>query len=242
MLRWKSTPIVVVLGLMSMLLSGCLYPAEGKIKGQRPAKDSILNVQMIIEQYQKDTEVLPIFNSGPDTPKYEKYMVDFDMLLYKDYLSDIPVTAFEKGGSYYYLIVNEETKPTIKLMNLVQFQKMNDIQTEMNRYRDQNGGKLPVGEMLYPGFSQIDYSKLSVKEPGIQSVFSGQTLLTMVDESGKVYIDYGIDIAQALAKGEEKEVTADKDLRELLVDQSDFVPVKSTFYRLVNGEPQASLD
>jgi len=240
MLRWKSTPIVVV--LMSILLSGCLYPGEEKVKGQRPAKDAILTMQMVIEEYQKDTEVLPIFNSEPDTPKYEKYLVDFDMLMFKDYISDIPVTAFEKGGSYYYLIINEETKPTIKLMNLVQFQKINDIQTAMNRYRDQNGGKLPVGEMLYPGFSQIDYSKLSAKEPEIKSVFTGQTLLTMVDESGKVYIDYGIDITQALTKGEEKEIAVDKDLRELLVDQSDFVPVKSPFYRLVNGEPQASLD
>jgi hypothetical protein len=34
---------------------------------------------------------------------------------------------------------------------------------------------------------------------------------------------------------------ADKDLRTLLVDSSDFVPVKSPAYRLVNGEPQASL-
>jgi len=242
MLRWKSTPIVVVLGLMSILLSGCLYPAEEKMKGQKPAKDSILTMQMVIEQYQKDTEVLPIRNSEADTPKYEKYLVDFDMLLFKDYISDIPATAFEKGGSYYYLIINEETKPTIKLMNLVQFQKINDIQTEMNRYRDQNGGKLPAGEVLYPGFSQIDYSKLSVKDPEIRSIFTGQTLLTMIDASGKVYIDYGIDITQALIKGEDKEVTADMDLRELLVDQSDFVPVKSPLYRLVNGEPQASLD
>ncbi|MFD0711147.1 hypothetical protein [Paenibacillus sp. GCM10027626] len=233
--------IALMLSLITLFLSGCLYPKEKLAQNQKPAKDALMNVQLVVDKYQKDTGLLPIRNSEPDTPRYEKFMIDFDKLLRMNYVSEIPASAFEKGGSYYFLVINEETDPTVKLMNLAQFQKINDVQNAVAAYKNNNGGKLPAGEKYYPDFYLIDYSKLSVKEPEIQSVFSGQTLHTLLDEMGKVYIDYAIDISQMMpsaSSGYENMA----DLRELLVEQSDFVPVKSPGYKLINGEPQAVLE
>ncbi|MCQ6558043.1 hypothetical protein [Paenibacillus mendelii] len=240
MFRLKGAMSALLIAIMATALSGCLYPDDQLEQNQRPAKDSILNVQTIVDQYQKDTGLLPIQNSKPDTPMYEKYLVDFDKLQRMQYISDIPANAFEKGGSYYYLIINEETDPTIKLMNLVIYQRINDIQNSIKTYAGKNGGKLPEGDSVYPGFKRIDYTKLSLNEPDIRSVFSGQTLGTMMDAKGLVYVDYGIDLTQVITKQEGAKPGPEQDLREILVANSDFVPVKSAAYYLVNGEPQAA--
>ena len=242
MFRLKSVMAAILIAIMSIALSGGLSPDDQLVQNQRPAKDAILNVQTIIDQYQKDTGLLPILNSNPDTPLYEKYRVDFEKLQRLNYLSDIPTTAFEKGGSNYYLIIDEETDPTIKLMNLVIYQRINDIQSSIKTYVSKNGGKLPEGDTIYPGFKRIDYKKLSLSEPDIRSVFTGQTLGTMIDAKGVVYVDYGIDITQALTKLEGAKPGPEQDLREILVASSDFVPVKSVAYYLVNGEPQAAVN
>ncbi|QYR19917.1 DUF3939 domain-containing protein [Paenibacillus sp. sptzw28] len=238
-INWmKNAASAFIIMLLAVVLPGCMYPNDQPGQNQRPPKDAILNVQAVIDQYKKDTGLLPIRNSNPDTPLYEKYQIDFDKLLRMDYLSEIPATAYEKGGSYYYLIINEETDPTVKLMNLAIYQQVNDIQAALKVYSGSHGGDLPSGETAYPGFTRIDYSKLDKREPAIRSMYTGQTLSTMMDGKGNVYIDYGSDIMQALAK-QPGGLKPDQDLRALLVDHSDFVPVKSTVYRLVNGEPQA---
>ncbi|BBH21005.1 hypothetical protein Back11_23500 [Paenibacillus baekrokdamisoli] len=239
---FKRVASVVVIGMMTVALSGCLYPKDQLTQNKLPPKDAILTVQAVVDQYQKDTGLLPILNSTPETPLYEKYRIDFEKLQQMNYVSDIPATAYEKGGSYYYLIINEETDPTVKLMNLVLSQKVNDIQASVKAYSDAHQGKLPTGKSVYPDFTSINYDNLNLKEPVLQSVFTGQTLSTIMDAKGNVYLDYGIDITQALNKLDSGKKPDDKqDLRELLVEHSDLVPVKSPIYRLKNGEPQAML-
>ncbi len=240
---FKRGAFAVLIAVMTALLSGCLYPKDQLEQNKMPPKDAILSVQAVVDQYQKDTGgLLPIENSKPDTPVYEKYRIDFDKLQRMNYISEVPATAFEKGGSYYYLIINEETDPTVKLMNLVIYQQLNDIQASVKSYSDTHEGKLPAGKSVYPDFTSIDYKGLGIKEPVLSSVFSGQTLSTIMDAKGGVYLDYGIDIMQALQKLDSGKMPAEKqDLRTLLVDQSDLVPVKSPIYRLRNGEPQAML-
>ncbi|RAP76396.1 hypothetical protein [Paenibacillus montanisoli] len=236
----KKAAAAIVLALMAALLSGCLYPEDQLGQNQKPPKDAIMNVQAVIDQFQKDTGLLPIQNSTETTPLYEKFKVDFDKLKRMNYLSTIPETAYEQGGSYYYLVINEDTDPTVKLMNLVLYQQMNDVQAAVKNYADGHDGKLPEGASLYPSFKAIDFGSLDIKEPTLRSVFSGGTLTPMIDSMGHVYIDYGPDIMQALSKLESgKKPGESTDLRTLLVDSSDFVPVKSPVYRLVNGEPQA---
>lgn len=234
-------PMAVMIALVMMLLSlsGCLYPEDQKGQNKVAPKEAVRNVQEAIAQYQKETGMLPIKNSSVDTPIYEKFNVDFAKLQRTGYLSDIPSAAFEKGGNYYFIVIDEESDPQIKLMDIVTFQQINDIQTWVTAFVQSNG-ELPKGEQMYPGYYQIDFKSMKKTAPTIRSVFSGQTLQALVDDNGVVYTDYGIDIMQSIQKSGKTDFDAKLDLRELLVDGSDFVPVKAPVYHWVNNEPQAA--
>ncbi|MGO4544222.1 hypothetical protein AB4Z29_05455 [Paenibacillus sp. 2TAB23] len=224
--------------VMLIALSGCMYPKDQLKQNQVAPKEAVRNVQAAIDQYKDETGMLPIKNSTAETPKYEKFYVDFGKLGRTGYLTDIPSAAFENGGSFSFLLIDEETKPRVKLLDIVAFQNINDIQGWVTSYIQTNS-VLPKGEQTYPGFYQINYKEMNKSAPTIRSVFSGQTLQALVDENGVVYTDYGIDIMQFIQKSDQKEFAADFDLRTLLVDGSDFVPVKAPIYHLVNNEPQA---
>jgi hypothetical protein len=62
------------------LLSGCLYPEQRRSENRAAVAESVLVVQNAIEQYKQKTGVLPIKNSEPDTPIYEKYVIDMKRL------------------------------------------------------------------------------------------------------------------------------------------------------------------
>lgn len=230
--------LLSALGLILISLTGCLYPKDRLKQNQVAPKEAVRNVQAAIDQYKTETGMLPIKNSTAETPKYEKFYVDFAKLGRTGYLSDIPAAAFEKGGSYSFLVIDEETAPRVKLLDILAFQKINDIQNWVTSYIQTNG-VLPKGEQTYPGFYQIHYKEMNKTAPTIRSVFTGQTLQALVDENGVVYSDYGIDIMQYIQKSGKTDYAANFDLRALLVDGSDFVPVKAPVYHLVNQEPQA---
>ncbi|KRE54365.1 hypothetical protein [Paenibacillus sp. Soil522] len=223
---------------MLLSLSGCMYPKDQFMQNQVAPKEAVRNVQAAIDQYKAETGMLPIKNSTAETPKYEKFYVDFAKLGRTGYLTDIPSSAFENGGSYSFLVLDEETKPRVKLLDILAFQRINDIQSWVTAYIQTNS-ELPKGEQMYPGFYQIDYKSMNKTVPAIRSVFSGQTIQALVDDNGVVYSDYGIDIMQFVQKSGKTDFDAAFDLRTLLVDGTDFVPVKSPAYRLVNNEPQA---
>lgn len=229
---------IAALLIMLLTLSGCMYPKDQLKQNQVAPKEAVRNVQAAIDQYKAETGMLPIKNSTAETPKYEKFYVDFAKLGRTGYLTDIPSAAFENGGNYSFLVIDEETKPRVKLLDILAFQKINDIQSWVTAYIQTNS-KLPKGEQMYPGFYHIDYKSMKKTVPTIRSVFSGQTIQALVDDNGVVYSDYGIDIMQFVQKSGKTDFDAAFDLRTLLVDGTDFVPVKSPAYRLVNNEPQA---
>lgn len=108
--------------LSAVLLSGCLYPKELRKENQMASGEYVMVVQNAIDQYKAKTGVLPIKNSTENTPIYEKYPVDFRKLQ-GPYLSSIPVNAFENGGTAAYVLVDVETKPAVKMMDIPSFQK-----------------------------------------------------------------------------------------------------------------------
>ncbi|MBJ6363515.1 hypothetical protein ACFOQM_20025 [Paenibacillus sp. GCM10012307] len=230
--------LIVLTALSTVMLGGCMYPKENLAQNKASTREAVRNMQTVIEQYQQETGMLPIKNSTSETPKYEKYIVDLAKLQRMAYISELPGVSFEKGGSYYFLIQDEETKPTVKLMDLVTFQAAAEIQGWVDAYRRSNN-ELPVREEAYPGFSWIDYSKLGKKEPAIRSIYSGMTLSAMIDQEGRVFVDYGIDVMKAVERSSENKAKEGVDLRDLLVASSEFVPVKSTAYHWINGDPQA---
>ncbi|WP_059052499.1 hypothetical protein [Paenibacillus senegalimassiliensis] len=232
-------------GLATLLLifsTGCMYRGEQQKAGPVSYAESVGRVQQALDRFQEERGILPIFTAGEEIPRYEKFRLNLGQMKQLGYLDDIPAAAFEQGGSVYFLVINEEVDPTVKVMDLNTVQKVNDVQRQVELYRSQHGGQLPgqVDGEAYPGLYQVDLSLAQASQYELLSVYSSQALPYLVDAAGHVYVDYAYDIMQAidqsgrLPQGEE-------DLRQWLTDRSSQVPVKSLPYRWLDGAPLAEL-
>lgn len=234
--RRRRAAVLPLLVLWIVSLGGCMYPRDQQQQGSSGYRESVKRVQAAVDDYQEQTGLLPMLTSGEDVPRYEKFVVDLHKLNQEGYLDEIPAAAFEKGGSAYFLIQDEESDPKIKLMDLVTVQKVNDVQRKVNLYKSAHGGKLPADREVYPGLSAIDAKRAGTEAVKLSSVYSGQPLEFLMDQEGTVYVDYGVDIASAIGKnGHEPE--AGKDLRQELVEASYYVPVKSLPYLWADDRP-----
>ncbi|CAM2802745.1 hypothetical protein PASE110613_01455 [Paenibacillus sediminis] len=237
---WHSRYILlsVIMILSMFVMSGCMYPNSDGQQLKVSYRDSVERIQNAIDHFQKEQGILPILNAGESTPRYEKFRVDLDQLQKKGYIDEIPSTAFEKGGSVYYLILNEETDPIVKVMDLVTVQKVNDVQRYVNGYKASHNGNLPKGSELHPGTSiyYVDLDRLGQPNLQLRSVYSGQDIPFIMNENGTVYADYSFDIMQAIDR-ESIQPKENEDLRIYLVNASYFVPVKSLPYHWMNKEP-----
>jgi len=240
----RQTTFAMLLFMLSgFALSGCMYPSQAVTEPKTAYRESVNRIQDAVEAFQQDQGILPMLNADMSTPKYEKFRVDLSKLKQQGYLEDIPVTAFENGGSAYFLIQNEETEPTVKVMDLQTVQKVNDVQRMVDRYKAQHNNELPRGEELYDGLFAVDMQKAGssgTTEVKLNSVYSGQELPFIMDEAGNVYVDYAFDIMQAVEK-EGKAPAVTEDAREVLLEHSYFVPVKSVAYVWENNTPVARL-
>lgn len=234
---WRAIAVAIVLAAV-LPLSGCLYPEEETPGHDASARQAVMTVQDAVDRYKEDKGLLPIVSADESVPVYEKFKIDLGKLKRMDYLGSVPNVAFESGGNNQFLVIDEETKPAVKLLNIPLFQKAQDVQRKVNDYVDKHGGQTPAGDPRYDGYWSVDFKKLSGGAPNVRSMYSGQSLDFMVDAAGTVYIDYALDIAEAVRKSG-KTPGADEDLRHVLVDQSYYVPVKSPVYHWVNDEPVA---
>lgn len=235
MRAWLGAALAVVL---CIALSGCMYPNEMKKQNQIASGEYLLLVQNAIDQYKAKTSVLPIKNSDETTPLYEKYPIDFSKLKGR-YLSEIPANAFENGGTAIYVLVDAETKPTVKMMDLTSFQQTVELQKRVDEYKSKNGGQLPLGDAVSQGFHYIDFGKLKIKPEQVRSMYSPQVFLPfLIHDSGHVVIDYAPEIMRIIDKQQlQGKLDASQDLRVLLVSNSNFVPSRSYAYRWQNNTP-----
>jgi hypothetical protein len=231
----KYASLPVMLALVSAVLSGCLYPEERKLQNQVPSSYYLEATQKAIDQFKADTGVLPIANKPLDTPIFEKYEIDFRRLMPK-YLPDAPANSFEKGGVYKYVLIDVETKPTVRLIHLGVVSKVADVQQAVIRYLH-NRGSLPIRQELGNGYYSIDFGAIAMKEVQVESMVSNQLLPLIMNEQGEVGIDYASDIAVILRNGK-AQVPKDTDPRYVMARESMFVPIKSFPYEMVNGEPK----
>ncbi len=230
-----STAIVVMLSCI--LLSGCLYPEDKLQKNTIPYNDQIQTVQSAIEQYQQDTNgLLPIKTRDMSTPIYQKYPIDFSVLTPK-YMAEPPGTAYESGGIYQYVLVNVEENPTVKLIDLRVADEIHELTVKLNVYRQANGYP-PFKDVITDSIYTLDYEKLGYKEdPMVESPYTGEYLPLVIDQNAQIYVDYRIDLNQALKEHENTFKPGD-DIRDILVDQYHFVPAYSLPYTIdENGEP-----
>ncbi|MCC2687125.1 MAG: hypothetical protein K0R75_4024 [Paenibacillaceae bacterium] len=219
-----------------LLAGGCLYPKELRQENQVPSGEYIALVQHAIDQFHQQTGVLPIKNSDMDTPVYEKYPIDFKRLQDRHLLGTIPPNAFEKGGTNLYVLVNAETAPKVKMLDLVSYQQTGDIQKLVDTYRSKHNGEIPSGAPVVDHLYWLDYAKLGTKPPAIKSPYSRNYLNLLVHDSGKVAIDYGPEIMRLL-QNQGSPPVPDEDLRERLAAAYDFVPALSYPYYWVHNEP-----
>lgn len=216
-----------ILVFTPMLLSGCMYPKENMAKNQLPYKDQLQSVQTAVDSFQKDNGgILPIITKPANTPIYQKYPIDFKKMIPK-YLSEPPGNAYENGGIYEYVLVDAETKPSVRLLDLQIAQTIQEI-----KLRIKAGGYPPYKERLAENVYSLDFKKLGYEEPPFAySPYTHQKLPFVITGDAEVYVDYRADLEKLLQKGENYEA-AGKDIRSLLVKKFMFVPAYSLPYTI----------
>lgn len=225
--------LIIFVSIM-VLLSGCMYPEERYLNNQIPPKQMVEQVQQAIDRYYEEEQILPIQTKPKDTPIFEKYVIQFQKMVPK-YLPSPPPNVYEEGGSYYYVLVDVEEKPAVKLLDLAVVSRVADVQSRVNVYM-QSQGKLPVKNQIGTGFYSIDFDALKMDEQTVKSVYSGEYLPLIMNQNGQVGVDYRIDLFRLLEQTDHHPEKG-TDIRKLLVEQSIYVPVKSFPYTVENGEP-----
>lgn len=227
--------VVVLVGL----LSGCMYSNNTtNLSNPSVIKDSITLVQAAVDSYRSATGVLPIKNFDERTSTYEQYVIDFKKIIDRGLLGEIPTNSFEKGGANYYVIINAEKTPQVKLLDLLSLQQINDLQSAIDTYRLHNRGLIPSKSIYQSGWYYIDYEKLKVQKPVILSPYSKQPTEILVALDGHLVMDYAADISKAMTLLEVKNPSSDLDLRTYLVQASYYVPGRSVPYYWNNNQPQ----
>lgn len=227
-----------VLVLISLLLSGCLYPENEQAKNQAPNEDQLELVQQSVDEYRDVTNgLVPIKTKEKDTPIFQKYLVDFTALKEKRLLTEIPGNAFENGGVYQYTLITPEDNPRVKLIDLRMTETIRSIKVKLDIYRNEHLYP-PFGEQITNGLYKLNYKKLGFdREPVVVSPYSQKNLPIVIDTNGDLYVDYRIDLYEILQKDKHDTRKGD-DIRYLLVENSPFVPVYSLPYTIDdNGEP-----
>ncbi|MFS0822942.1 hypothetical protein [Bacillus sp. 1P02SD] len=231
--------LVIVFSLS--LLTGCLYPKEKLAQNQIPYEDQIAAVQRAVDQFKEDTGgLLPIKNRDMETPIYQKYPIDFTRISPK-YIAEPPGNAYETGGVYLYVLVNVETNPTVKLLDVRISEELSELNLRVQMYRSSNE-YAPFKEQLHTNVFTLDYSKLGLKEePYVVSPFTGKNLPLLITSTNEIVVDYRMDLYEYLTKYEHTYQTGD-DIRDLLVDNSMFVPTNSLPYTINDKNEPIFLD
>jgi hypothetical protein len=221
----KMTGLSLVLYTV-ILLTGCLYPEENSQENQVPYEDQVESVQKAVLEYRKDNggQLLPIKTKDQDTSYYMKYIIDFKKLVPK-YIAEIPGNAYENGGIFQYTLINEETNPTVRLIDLRLAEALRDTKLQI-----QSQGYPAFDEKIGPNVYTLNYENMGFeKEPTVKSPFTGNTLHFVLGEDGELYIDYTPDLYDLLID-QSIELKNGEDIRNELVKNSLFVPAYSLPY------------
>ncbi|MGE7601423.1 hypothetical protein ACQKL5_02850 [Peribacillus sp. NPDC097675] len=213
------------------LLTGCLYPQKQKVQNQLPYKEQMQSVQSAVDQFKEDEGgILPIVTKEAETPIYQKYVIKFTKISPR-YMAEPPDNAYESGGVFQYVLVNVEDDPTVKLLDVRMAQKIQEVSLRLKSYQQSNGYP-PFKERVAGNVFTLDYKKMGLKEaPTVTSPYSQKDLYLVVDGDGNLFVDYTPDLYDVLQEYDGK-IKPGKDIRELLVEKSEFVPAYSLPYTI----------
>lgn len=231
---------VHVMGVVLLLLTltACLYPQGELAKNSAPNEAQLNAVQEAVVHYKETTNgLVPIRTKDNEVDRYEKYLIDFSLLKERQLLSETPGSAYENGGIYQFILLHPEDDPQVKLVDLRLTEKLREINVKVNLYRQRNIYP-PFGDQLASGIYRINYKKLGYSsEPFVQSPFTKNNLPILLTEDGEIFIDYRIDLMDALQQFDHSLRSGD-DIRVLLEDNYPFVPAYSLPYTIDdNNEP-----
>ncbi|ENH97346.1 hypothetical protein J416_05008 [Gracilibacillus halophilus YIM-C55.5] len=221
-----------------ILLSGCMYPEENLQKNQLSNDRQLQMVQQAIDQYVKDENgLVPIHTKESDTPLYQKYVIDFQKLKQGNYLQSIPATAFENGGAYQYVLINPETNPTVKVIDIRVVDQLRPIQQQLTIYRDEHIYP-PFGKEVAEGIYKLNREELGVSQEDLQinSPYSDHRLPVYINADGELIIDYRMDL-YSLLEEVDHDLQLGDDIRSLLTKHHPVVPAYSVPYTIENDEP-----
>lgn len=228
---------ILTLLILTMILSGCLSPNNELAKNQPSNEAQLERVQTAVETYQEEEQgLVPIKTMSSDTPVFQRYQIDFTALKESNLLSETPGTAYENGGVYQYTLLTPEEDPRVKLIDLQITEAIRSINVQLDFYRNENIYP-PFGEEIAEDVYTLDYQKLGLDtEPSVESPFSNENLPIIMDVEGNLYVDYRIELNNALNEYEHDYEEGD-DIRYILAENTPFVPAYSLPYTIRDGEP-----
>ncbi|WP_088044152.1 hypothetical protein [Bacillus sp. EAC] len=231
----KKLSFIILMCTLISILSGCLYPQDQLAQNQTPYEDQIQSVQTAVNKFKKENSgILPIKTKDMSTPIYLKYPIDFTRLI-PGYLSDAPGNSFENGGIYQYVLVDAETNPTVKLIDLRIAEKLRDVGLRVQVYREKHTYP-PIKKTLSKGVFLLNYKKIGFKEePFVISPYSQKNLPIIMGNDGDFYVDYSMDLFEKI--DEAKKFKTGQDIRSILEKDSPFVPAYSLPYTVKDGQP-----
>ncbi|AWC28191.1 hypothetical protein [Bacillus cytotoxicus] len=231
----KKIYIILIFCCTSMLV-GCMYPRENMKRNEVPYEDQLQMVQKAVDTYKEQNNgLLPIKTRDMNTPLYQKYPIDFQKIAPR-YIPEAPGNAYESGGVYQYVLVDVETKPMVKLIDVRMAEKIRDITLKLRMYRDEHQYP-PYKKVIADGVYELDFKKMGYKDvPQVTSPYSGKGLPLVINEKGQIFVDYRMDLYEMLQKNKGTAKEGD-DIRNMLFKDSPFVPAYSLPYTVKDGEP-----
>jgi hypothetical protein len=208
-----------------IVLSGCMYPSEKTTGQEIPYADQLESMQKAVEAYQKDSGgLLPIKTRELETDIYIKYPIEFSKII-PAYTEKMPSNAYEMGGIYQYVLIDVETNPTVKLVDLRSAESIRDLNLRKNV-----NGRAPFKESVGKHVFAVDFEAMGFKEPlTVPSPYSDAILPIVIGGDGIFYIDYSIDLNRILQE-KDQTVKEGEDIRFLLTDNYPVLPAYSLPY------------
>lgn len=227
--------LVLAAGLSLLSGSGCLYRSQTDPRPEAAAVQSVADVERVVLAYRQTHGELPVAGGDGGAPAFERKRVDFKKLKDRGFIGQVPASAFESGGYYYYVIVETEGKPAVKLLDVRVTQEAADLKRAVDGYFARTG-EWPFGEPVAPGFYAVDFDRLDVSPKQAKSVYSSHYLPYMLHESGRLAIHYALDLMRFVEReGLVPEEGA--ELWPLVLRRSPFAPAAAYPYRWIGGQP-----
>ena len=212
--------ILITFTLALVVLTGCMYPGDQRAGSNIPPETDIQNVQNAVDNFQEsESGILPI-KTTENAVEYLKYPVEFTSIV-PEYLSEIPVTAYENGGTFQYVILDAEEEPVVKIADLAIIEELRSLHLRLNGM----GEHVELGEQVGPNVYQLDLDHYNLSDnPTVTSPYSDRELNVYYSGGQEFVVDYREDL-NLMIENEGLEFETGEDIREILYEFTPIVPI-----------------